>query len=440
MGGISGYFNKLGLVGISLLAVVGACTMAATVLHGGTGGGDLSGFGGSDSAVPCVDSTATKVTSSRPVDIIFVIDDSGSMTEELAGISKSINEHFADVMDKAGLDYRVIMIVLHGQPDSLYHNQLCIEAPLSKIPKGGCAKIGDNPPGINPGKFYHYSYDIDSNNSLCAILDTLNASNNRPDTFGLAPGGWIKWLRKSAFKVFIEVTDDMPACIWYPDETMNGKKNFNDYSSAFGGQVIAIEWDKALMKLSPEQFGTKDKRNYVFFSVNGLLEKPGALDDDTGLPIDPNGKSDDFFTPSEGVVDDVCSTAVEAGQGYQWLSKITGGLRFPVCQAAEFDMVFEKLASSIDSITSTMCTVEIPTGGSEGAIDISTLQIDVIDGNGNLKKMHAVGGSAFCTGASDEFYYDIETNIVSLCPNACSEAKSTAKNIKITAGCIPETH
>jgi hypothetical protein len=218
---------------------------------------------------------------------------------------------------------------------------------------------------------------------------------------------------------------------------MNGKKNFNDYSSAFGGQVIAVEWDKALLKLAPEQFGTKDKRNYVFFSVNGLLEKPAALDDDTNLPIDPNGKSDDFFTPAEGVVDDVCSTAVEAGQGYQWLSKITGGLRFPVCQAAEFDVVFEKIAASIDSITSTVCDVEVPDVGTDGVVDVTTVSIEVEYGDGSVSKLKKVFNAAACSGASDEFYVDKVNSTVVLCPETCIDAKSIAKQVKLTAGCIP---
>lgn len=438
--GTSGHHGRLGLVGISFLTVMGACTAAASILNssGVGGGGDLTGFGGGASQETCIDSQAIDVSTSRPVDVIFVIDDSGSMTEELELIENNINEHFAEVMDKAGLDYRVIMIVAHGGAGFTLYNSVCIEAPLSTIPKGGCEKLsGGSPPGNNPGKFYHYSYDVQSNDSLCIILDTLFATNNRPDQYGLATDGWMKWLRKSAFKIFIEVTDDMSACTWYPDQNSSkGKKLFNDYNSSLGGQITALEWDKALLKLSPEQFGTKDQRNYAFYSIVGLLEKPNAVDSDNGIAIDPFGKPEDLFTPSEGIVDDICSIAVAAGQSYQWLSKMTGGLRYPVCQAAEFDVVFEKIASSIDSITSTVCTVEIPTGETIGAVDVSTVQVEVETIDGEIISLHPVAGQAFCTGTNDEFYYDKVSNTVMLCPETCIESKSIAKEVRMTAGCI----
>ena len=336
-----------GLLLFSFGMCYSACSADMSILKtaGATGDEllDLATDSG-EAAKSCIDSKATQVTTSRPVDVIFVIDNSGSMSEEIDSITKNINEHFVDSMVKAGLDYRVIAIVLHGEKNS-WSNTACFEEPLSTIPKGGCATIGKNPPGNNPGKFYHYSYDVQSNDSLCIILDTLTATNDRPDTFGLAPGGWVKWLRKSAFKVFVEVTDDMPNCYWYPNPSnQNSKKAFNDFSSNLGGQIMALEWDKTLLKRFPDQFGTPEKRNYVFFSIVGMMEKPVATDDDTGFQIDPLGEPADPFTPSEGITSDVCSTAVGAGHGYQWLSKITGGLRFPVCQAEKFDIVFEKIA------------------------------------------------------------------------------------------------
>jgi hypothetical protein len=385
---------------------------------------------------PCISAQTTDVLSSRPVDVIFVIDNSGSMDEELASIADNINEHFADVMTSAGLDYRVIMIVKHGGQVSW--GQVCIEAPLSTIPKGGCALINGNPPGNNPGKFYHYSYDVQSSDSPCVILDTLTATNNRPDTFGLAPNGWIKWLRKSAFKVFIEVTDDMPNCTWYADPiNEKGKKVFNDFQSNIGGQIMTTEWDKTLMKLAPDQFGTLDKRNYAFFSVVGMLEKPEAIDDDTGLLIDPSGNPDDPFVPNEGVVADVCSTAVSPGFGYQHISKLTGGLRFPVCQAKKFDVVFQKIVGSIDSITSTTCTIDVPSDGTEGPIAIDTIQLVIENQSGDVFNLKKVASSAACSEAPDEFYIDLVSSTVVLCPDSCLNAKAVAKDVKMTAACDP---
>lgn len=432
----------VGLMFLSFSACYSACSANMSVHkngHGTTNNDDFIDLNveSNDQFSYCITSTAADVTTSRPVDVIFVIDNSGSMTEEIASVVKNINEHFVDEMVKAGLDYRVIMIVIHGESNQ-WGNTACFEEPLSTIPKGGCATIGNNPPGNNPGKFYHYSYDVQSNDSPCIILDTLTASNNRPDTFGLAPGGWIKWLRKSAFKVFVEVTDDMPSCWWYPDASKpNGKKVFNDFASSLGGQIMALEFDKTLTKLHPEQFGTQDKRNYVFYSIVGMSEKPIATDDDTGLLIDPAGKPEDPFVPSEGITGDLCSTAVSPGFGYQWLSKLTGGLRFPVCQADKFDVVFEKIASSIDSITSTTCVIDLPAVGSEGVVNVDTVEIEVEESSGDTIKLKKVASSAECTGSGDEFYVDVSSFSVNLCPTACIEIKSTAKEVRMTAACSP---
>ena len=448
MDGFSWRDTRLGLIGITFLM---ACSAAASILENsiieepelslvGSSGGGIIGAGGGV-AESCIDSALSQIQTPRPVDVIFVIDDSGSMTEELEAISKNINKHFAGVMDGAGLDYRVIVVVKHG-PDLLYgYNTICIEAPLSTIPVGECEKLPKGtPPGNNPGKFYHYSYDVQSTDSLCIILNTLNSANSYVDEFGLAPFGWIKWLRKSAFKILIEVTDDMADCTWYPDDSVmpKGKKQFNDYNASLGGMITAIEFDKALLKLAPEQFGTKDKRNYAFYSIVGMMEKPAAFDDDTGLSIDPNGTVTDLFSPSEGIVSDVCSSAVNSGMGYQWLSKITGGLRFPVCQATSFDVVFEKIALSIDSIVTAVCVLDIPASGGEGPVDVSTVSVEVETINGKLQTLHSVSDQSACSAAVDEFYYDKDAGAVVLCPGTCIELKSAAKEIRLTAGCISE--
>ncbi|MGQ0505643.1 MAG: hypothetical protein ACT4TC_10010, partial [Myxococcaceae bacterium] len=50
----------------------------------------------------------------RPVDIIFVIDNSGSMTSEIQEVERNINVNFAQIIQASGVDYRVILIAKHG--------------------------------------------------------------------------------------------------------------------------------------------------------------------------------------------------------------------------------------------------------------------------------------------------------------------------------------
>jgi hypothetical protein len=201
---------------------------------------------------------------------------------------------------------------------------------------------------------------------------------------------------------------------------------------------MALEFDKTLTKLFPDQFGSPEKRNYVFYSIVGMSEKPVATDDDTGLLIDPAGKPEDSFAPSEGVTGDLCSTAVSPGFGYQWLSKLTGGLRFPVCQADKFDIVFEKMAESIDSITSTMCTVDIAQATSKGVVDVATVTLTAELNNGDVVILKNVESPEKCSGVGYEFYYDKQSSVVALCPDTCTSIKSISKNVKVTAGCIEQ--
>src|SRR4051812_6504961 len=92
---------------------------------------------GLDPDSACATQSATATLSKKPVDVIVVIDNSGSMTQEIVGVQANINKNFATILDKSGLDYRVIMVSRHGSASGA--QSVCIESPLSGIPVGGCA-------------------------------------------------------------------------------------------------------------------------------------------------------------------------------------------------------------------------------------------------------------------------------------------------------------
>ncbi len=438
---INGILSTL-VVGIVLCTCYFACATGTSVLPQSSSttdidftAGSANGAGGSIMINSCIEEYATKIISTKPVDVIFVVDNSGSMSEEIEMINKNINEHFAQTLSNYNIDYRVIMLSNHGVGTL----KTCIEEPLSTIPLSTCKNLQpDDPPGNKSGQFYHYSYDVASADSLCLILNTLtNIGGLYGDHFKLAPDGWITWLRPSATKIFIEITDDTSGCAWFPDPSNTLKKKvFSDFSSNFGGQIISMEWDKALTLVAPEQFGTIENRRYIFYSIVGIKEKPNAIDDDTGLSIDPTGNSDDPFLASEGVCVDICDTAVAPGPTYQWLSKMTGGLRFPICKAADFDVIFEKIGSSIDSIVSTACIIDVPESSPKGDIAIETVEVDVEKNGGGTMKLIKVPDASFCTAAGDQYYIDLIDMSVVLCPVTCFSIKAIAENIKLTADCI----
>jgi hypothetical protein len=159
----------------------------------------------------------------RPVDIIWVVDTSGSMSEEIAQIKANINAQFANILSASGLDYQVIMLADRG----LGTYQVCAYPPL------GGQNCGDNAP-----VFHAIDQTIASTNSLSLILSTYDSAN--------AALNWAHLLRFNAVKVFIEVTDD-------------------------NSSLTAANFETQLFnKLPTGMFGTITNRNYIFHSIIGV--------------------------------------------------------------------------------------------------------------------------------------------------------------------------
>src|SRR5688572_10858145 len=151
-----------------------------------------TGFGESEIVQTDEGSCAATVaqTEKAKVDIIFVIDNSGSMGEEMTQIRTNVNR-FAEKVGSIGLDYRVLFIVKKAQAGITSSLALCVPAPLAGP---GCA---DNAP-----KFFHINQDVQSTNSLDIILRTYDGSTSamgdKYDNFengGVAVAPWKDKLR-----------------------------------------------------------------------------------------------------------------------------------------------------------------------------------------------------------------------------------------------------
>lgn len=341
----------------------------------------------------------------RPVDVIFVIDNSGSMDEEIAAVRDNINRDFAAIIAASGVDYRVVMISKYGL-DSL---GVCVEPPLAQA---------DCDLGIertNSSVFYHYDQEIGSNDALCQILTTFD----RPDARGRAPQGWQEWLRPEAHKAFVVVTDDSALCSYGQGET---QVSFGQ--AGLGPYEDALQFHSALLARSGVQFGVPPDVKYQFFSIIGMAVGPVQ-----GEP----------YFPHQDIVTATCDTAPGAGPTYQALSIVTDSLRYPVCEGRSFDSIFHVLATSVIQASQADCEFEIPQAPPDQAFLLESVNLEYRPGGetAGAQRFTQVRTPADCA-MKPAFYID---DRIRLCPTACSLVKKDpTPEVQVLFGCtgIPQ--
>jgi hypothetical protein len=327
----------------------------------------------------CVATRAEAEVVAEPVDIVVLLDNSLSMIDEAKSMEANLNDNFAAILAQSGIDYRVILISNHRDSDSLLGaTSVCISAPLS---------AGGQCPTERPvfgERFFHYSVDVGSHDSLTLLLDTY--AGRRPDDYGLAPGGWSQWLRAGAQKVFLELTDDdslMPANVFLA----------------------------SLTGVAPAQFGADPLQpTLVWHSIVGIAEKAAPAE---------------AYQPGEPVEVRRCTgnlnSVFNAGATYQELSRLTGGLRFPICQFGAYDVVFRTIADAVISTTRIACSFALPEPPPGTTLDVDKVAVSYAPGGGGPARIFGqVTDAAACQ--SDTFL--AEPGGITLCPGACDAVRA----------------
>lgn len=452
MRGLLQYFGyALAGVTIGTALAAGACSANDSSGSGGAGGssgfdasgatGGVSGTGAMDASSGgsggsvSIDGATSDVISpdaacdlqkyeatlkKKPVDIIFIVDNSCSMNAEAQGIEDNINVNFAQIIQTSGIDFRVILIAEHGPTSA---GSMCIEPPLSGGPCATPTVPSDTPPVNNAPVFFHYdANDVESHDGWCKSFVWAT----QPDRYQLVPTGWLDLLRPDAFKSFVMISDDGVHCRYGPPPSEScsiaaGATNPCDYddTDSTQGVVAALKFDTALQTLSPTHFGTPAKRNYVWHSIVGVVAKP------TG----------DAYEPTEPLVTTKCSSAVDTSFGNQQLSILTGGLRFPVCEGLGFDAVFKKIAEGVIEGAGIECEFPMPEPPPGKELDPATITIEFTPTSGPKLGFEQVGSAAQCK--PNAFY--IENDEIKLCPDTCTtvQADQNAK-VDIFALCKPD--
>ncbi len=170
--------------------------------------------------------TATDTTTIQPADIIFAIDTSRSMTEEIEFVQTYMNQFSQQIID-SGIDVHVILIgtpqpeagaeqpmeqmqQMNGGFGGNVAQGICIDAPLGS---GTC------PDDENQPAYVHVTNGVGSNDGLNVILETYPL--------------WQQHLRLEATKSFVIVSDD--------DATDSSAAAFTDGLLALDADMFA-EW------------------------------------------------------------------------------------------------------------------------------------------------------------------------------------------------------
>ena len=357
---------------------------------GGDGGTDAGNNPGLNLPFPkeeaCESLSDEASLTKKPVDIIVVIDNSGSMTAEIVAVENNINVNFAQIIEQSGIDYRVILLAKHGSAAGA--QSVCIRAPLSGT---NCNPIPSAP--VNGPRFFQYDIEISSTNSLSRLLSTYATS----DVHGFAPGGWSSWLRPNSIKTFIEITDDESS-------------------------ITADDFEQQLFALAPAgTFGSAQDRQYVFHSIIGIV---------------PNSPTTAAWTPTDPKKDAMCDSAANPGARYEDLSIRTGGMRFPVCETSSYDAVFKAAAQDVIESATIACDFT-PAPLPSGQV-YSEAYIEYTPGAGGASELFLeVADQAACSATG--FVRDDETGRITLCPATCDKVKQdeTAKlNVLYACGAV----
>lgn len=374
----------------------------------GSGGGlgtgpDLGGvdtMAGTGSGPPgeqCATAEAEATLTKEPVDIILVLDNSGSMADELQAVEDNINQNFASILAASDVDYRVILISRHRKAVRAASGEsstsICVGSPLS-------GATCPSPKPVLSERFFHYNEKIESHDSLENIIGFYHRADSRSDLTLL---GYSEWLRVGAKKVFLELTDDDEGG---PDDT----------------QVLDVPgFFAALVKLDPAQFGSDPaKPNIVWHSIIGLKEKATATD---------------AYQPDEPVEMGRCTgnnnEVSSAGLVYQQLSKLTGGLRFPLCQFGAYDAVFNRIAQDVVTKAQVACDFALPEPPTGQTLELDKIAVSYSSAQATATQFKQARTSADCQ--ADAFY--IENSRVYLCAQACDAVKAAGANVQVLFTC-----
>ncbi|MEZ4223600.1 MAG: hypothetical protein R3B13_21810 [Polyangiaceae bacterium] len=402
-------------MGVLSLAV--SCSATSDNKKGGSGGGSAASSGGGsggtsasggignatsggtgaieidaalpDSGDPDAACESLSQKANKPaVDIIWVVDNSCSMGDEIAKVRTNINQSFVPTIDKSIIDWQVIMVSKRGTSSA----DVCVEPPLAGT---SCA---DKAP-----KFHQVSCEVASSDSLTIVSNAYTITQGFPPICDLDAKPWNSLARFDATKVFVEVTDDEAG----PPPFFMNADGFDNW---------------ALNTAKPTgMFGTAQARKYIFHAIIGMDKNDPNKACNSTVGSEP--------TPDGGVGG---NAAVAPGLEYQKLAKLTGGITRSICED-DWSDIFNTIAAGIVNKLSCEYVPPPPPGGK--TLDPAKVNVNFTPSAGNQEAIFQDNNKP-CDQGADGWQWDASKTKILLCGNTCDKVKADENGqIDIEFGC-----
>jgi len=343
-------------------------------LNFGSGGGDPGSGGG------CASTSSEAQPGALPADIVVVVDNSGSMTDEAVEVQASMND-FANTIEASGIDAHIILI----SADSGDEQGVCVPTPLGS---GSC------PDDENLPKFRHVVTDVGSSNSFDLILSTYDQ--------------WKNSLRAGATRTIAVISDDDSSLGW----------------ASFQSQMIALDASFQDFKfdaiVAPYEVSNPLTCFGCTASMGQCLNCDPCCGADSTLGL--------FCTP----------LPADEGKEYKALVADTGGVLGDLCQQ-EFQPVFDDIATAVANDALLPCVYDIPDAPPGEDLDYGKVNVEYTPSPGDPPEtiFFLPGGAAECDDAGGWYYDDSASPTkILLCASTCDDIQLTVDGeVTIVLGC-----
>ncbi len=334
-----------------------------------------------------------------PVDIIWEVDNSVSMSPAIDQVIAGLNS-FAALVGTRGLDYRVVMLSLRNATRRVTvagsaRYAVCIPRPLA----------GDDACG-NGERFFHSSVDVRSTQPLEQLLGTLGQTRGYTAAEQRGGEAWRSFLRPDATKTVVVVTDDQSRLSPDDFDNFRGGTNPNNSGLSLPPGLLDASWGGLFT-------------GYTFSAIYGW-----------GSETDAGARC----TYSDG------SQPPSAGAAYTTLVARSRGVRARICDgAAAWGPFFNSVATAVERASRISCDLAIPTPPAGQILDPRRINVAIVGASTSIP-LGNIRGAAAC-GATGGWYYDDEAapRRVILCPASCeraqAEVRSGSAEVQVQFGC-----